>query len=327
MTTSVAYSSFVQQMLTRYGMSTYVVFGNLGNLLVIAVFCQSEQRKNACSLYVLSMAICNLLCLDVAIIPIIYSLDHIDITIASLIGCQMQFYFRHVFFQMMRTYKVLSCIDRYTICSTNVRYRSFSQRKVAIYLIIGFALFWSLAVIFFAWARTIQNDSCDIYNQIYSMIYTIYYMIFAGILPPLLMIIFSVLVMKTLGKLRSRVQPKSEDREYKQSTNILRKRDRNLMKMIFIEVMFYVISTMPFSIYLIYKIITNFSTQNQERKQFESFISYIVQYFILYINTVLPFYIYVSTSSSFRTELKKVFNKFYTFIMRRQIRNERDDVP
>ncbi|CAF4730462.1 unnamed protein product [Rotaria sp. Silwood2] len=133
--------------------------------------------------------------------------------------------------------------------------------------------------------------------------------------------------MKTLGKLRSRVQPKSEDREYKQSTNILRKRDRNLMKMIFIEVMFYVISTIPFSIYLIYKITTNFSTQNQERKQFESFIGYIVQYFILYINTVLPFYIYVSTSSSFRTELKKVFNKFYTFIMRRQIRNERDDVP
>ena len=67
MTTSVSYLSSVQQILTRYGMSTYVAFGNLGNLLTIAIFCQSDQRRNSCSLYLLAMTICNLVCLDVGI--------------------------------------------------------------------------------------------------------------------------------------------------------------------------------------------------------------------------------------------------------------------
>ncbi|CAF1450408.1 unnamed protein product, partial [Adineta steineri] len=75
MTSSLSYLTFVQNYITRYGMSTYVAFGNLGNLLTIAVFSQVEQRRNPCSLYLLSMTICNLVCLDVGIIPIIYSLD------------------------------------------------------------------------------------------------------------------------------------------------------------------------------------------------------------------------------------------------------------
>ncbi|CAF1039998.1 unnamed protein product [Rotaria sordida] len=278
-------------MLTRYGMSTYVAFGNLGNLLTLAVFSQSEQLKSPCSLYLLSMTICNLICLNVGIIPIIYSLDHIDISSQFVIVCQIQFYIRHSFFQMMRTYKVLACIDRYAICSVNVNIRSFSKRKIAIYLIIIFALFWLTTVIFFGWSRTIENGS----------------------------------FMKSLKQLRSRVQPRIEDKEKSQSINVLRKRDRDLIKIVFIEVIFYVISTMPFSIYLIYKMMTDYLIKSRERKQIESFINYIFQSFIMYLNTGLPFYIYISTSSSFRRDLKRIFIKFYAFIMRKQIRYELDD--
>ncbi|CAF4090204.1 unnamed protein product [Rotaria sordida] len=249
-------------MLTRYGMSTYVAFRNLGNLLTLAVFSQSEQLKSPCSLYLLSMTICNLICLNVGIIPIIYSLDHIDISSQFVIVCQIQFYIRHSFFQMMRTYKVLACIDRYAICSVNVNIRSFSKRKIAIYLIIIFVLFWLTTVIFFGWSRTIENGS----------------------------------FMKSLKQLRSRVQPRIEDKE---------------------KIIFYVISTMPFSIYLIYKMMTDYLIKSRERKQIESFINYIFQSFIMYLNTGLPFYIYISTSSSFRRDLKRIFIKFYAFIMRK----------
>ncbi|CAF4706004.1 unnamed protein product [Rotaria sp. Silwood2] len=158
---------------------------------------------------------------------------------------------------MVRTYKTLACIDRYAICSTSIRYRSFSQSKAAIYIIISCALFWSPAIIFFVWARTIQNGSCNIFNEIYLMVYTIYYMIFAGILPPLLMTICTILVMQTLRNLRSRVQPTRHNGGNNQSINIIRKRDRNLMKIVFTEVMFYVITTIPYSIYLIYKVTTD----------------------------------------------------------------------
>ncbi|CAF3329422.1 unnamed protein product [Rotaria socialis] len=227
MTTSVSDLSFIQQMLTRYGMSTYVAFGNLGNLLAIATFCQ----------------------------------DHVDISTQSIIFCQLQFYVRHAFFQMMRTYKVLACMDRFTISSMSVRIRSLNAYKMAIYLIITSSLFWLLALIFFSYARTIQNGSCNIQNVTYLMVYTIYYMISAGLFPPLLIVFFNTLLIQNLKGLRSRIQPIRDNAEIKQSNNMLRKCDRDLMKMIFVEVMIYVVSTLPFSIYLIYKIITDIVIQ------------------------------------------------------------------
>jgi hypothetical protein len=324
MTTSASYLSVVQQMLTRYGMSTYVAFGNFGNLLTIAIFCQSEHRRNPCSLYLLSMTICNLVCLDVGIIPIIYSLDHPDISTEYDIACKLQFYIRHTFFQLMRTYKVLACIDRYALCSSSLRIRSFSRRPMAIRLILISAIFWFLLVIFFGVIRKIQNGSCNIFGSVYSLIYTIYYLIFAGILPPLLIIIFSLLVMRILKQLRRRVQPTAGNNEGGSSRNPIRKRDRDLIKMVFIEVMFYVISTLPFSIYLVYNLITSNIIKNKERQQIESFINYLFQSFIMYFNTALPFYIYISTSPSFRRQCKMVIIRFYAFIMGKEMRQDQD---
>ncbi|CAF4322292.1 unnamed protein product [Rotaria sp. Silwood2] len=82
---------------------------------------------------------------------------------------------------------------------------------------------------------------------------------------------------------------------------------------------------MPFSIYLIYKIVTDNLIKSGERKEVESFINYILQSFIMYFNTALPFYIYILTSSSFRRGLKRIFIKFYSFITRKQIRSEQDE--
>jgi hypothetical protein len=157
-------------------------------------------------------------------------------------------------------------------------------------------------------------------------------MIFAGIFPPLLILIFTLLVMRTLKQLRSRVQPitttTTETGSRNQSMKIvLRKRDRDLIKMLVIEVMFYFITTLPFSIYLIYKMITNNLRKSEERQQIESFINYITQSFIMYLNTALPFYIYIATSPAFRRQCKQFIIQIYAFIIRKQIRKERDDKP
>jgi hypothetical protein len=309
-TTGMSSLVFVQQILTRYGMSTYLVFGNLGNVLTICIFSQYEQRRNPCSLYLLFMTICNLICLDVAIIPIIFSLDHQDITSRFLVACQIQFYIRHVSFQMLRTYKVLACIDRFALSSMQIHIRSFSQVKIAVRLIILSGIFWALIIIFFSFVRTIENGICDIHNDLYAWIYTIYYVLFAGILPPLLIVIFSLLLIRNLKRIRNEIRSIHG--------NILRKRDRDLIKMVLIEVMVYVISTIPFSIFLIYKMITNDYIKSQERKQIESFLHYITQSFLMYFNTVLPFYIYIFASTSFRRALKQIILKFYRCITRKK---------
>ena len=318
---SATYLASLQAIFTRYGMSTYVAFGNVGNFLAIAVFSQREQRRNPCSLYLLSMAIFNLICLDVGIIPIIFSLDHLDITTVSIVACKLQFYIRHASFQMMRTCKVLACIDRFALSSMQVRIRSFSQRHVAIRLITISTIFWALAVIFFSIVRTIENGSCNIYNSLYTAIYTIYYLIFAGVLPPFLIIVFSVLVMRNLSQMRARIQPTRDN----QPTSMLNKRDRDLIKMVLIEVIIYITSTTPFSAFLVYKFISDSSIKSKERKQIESFINYMTQSFIMYFNTALPFYIYAFTSPSFRRQCKRVIVKFYAFLTGKEIRRDDND--
>jgi len=288
-------------------MSTYVAFGNLGNLLTIAVFAQARQRRNSCSLYLLIMTICNLICLDIGILPIIFSLDYTDIRTKYEIACKLQFYIRHASFQMMRTCKVLACFDRYALSSMSVRIRAFSQYKIAVRLIFITGLFWSLFIIQFASKRSIKNQLCSIHNHFYTLIYTIYYLFFAGIIPPLLILIFSFLLMKNLKQMRTHIQSQSPSR--KTTITILRKRDRDLMRMVLIEVLFYFINTMPFSIFLIYRILTKDHIKNKEQKQIELFINYMTQSFLMYFNTVLPFFIYVSTSSSFRRKLTNIFKK------------------
>ncbi|CAF2990296.1 unnamed protein product [Rotaria sp. Silwood2] len=321
----ITYLSSVQQLLTRYAMTTYTTLGNIGNILTIAVFCQSGQLKSSCSLYLLFMTICNFICLNFGTIPNIYTLDHIDIASQYLWACRIQFYIRHAFYQMMRTYKVLACIDRYASCSMNSHIRSFSRRKMAIYIIIGSAVCWLLITIFFSWMRTIENGSCNIFDNVYSMIYAVYHMISAGIIPPSLIAIFTVLVIRNLKQVRTRVQPNGRHTENIKSTSFLRKRDRDLIKMIFAEVIFYVLNTMPFSIYLIYRLIARSLIKSQEQKQIESFITYMLQSFILYFDTAVPFYIYILISSSFRTQLKRVLIKFYAFITRKRIRDGNND--
>ena len=308
----------IQKFLTQYGMSTYITFGNVGNILIILIFSQKNHRKNSCSLYLLFMTICNLICLNIGILPIIFSLDYIDINIKYILVCRIQFYIRHVSFQMMRTYKVLACIDRFALSSMKIRIRLFSQQKIAIRLIILNKIFWLLLVIYFSSIRTIKNYICDIHNNINLLIYTIYYMICSGLLPPLLIIIFSLLLINNLRNMRKNIK----NNEKNSSNNILRKRDRDLIKMVLIEVMFYVLSTMPFSIYLIYKMINDHLIKTEYQINLELFINYLTQSFLMYFNTALPFYIYISTSSSFRREFRKTFSQFYQFLKKNQTRNK-----
>jgi hypothetical protein len=205
----------------------------------------------------------------------------------------------------------------------HAKIRSFNRFKVAFLLIIIGALFWALAVIFFAYARTIQNGSCNIFNDLYSSIYTIYYLIFAGLLPPALILVFSILVMRNLKQMRSRVQPTQETTGGGGKNN-LRKRDRDLMKMVLVEVMIYVLSTLPFSIYLVYQMITSSYVKSKDRKQVESFINYLAQSFLMYLNTALPFFIYIATSPSFRRECQRIPIRFYAFITNKVIRRPND---
>lgn len=300
-----------QEILTRYGMTTYLAFGDLGFFLSLLVFCKSSQRQNPCSLYLLSANTCRFVALNVGLIPIIYNLNHQDPSSNSLIFCKLQYYFRHVPNQMMRTFIVLACVDRYALCNTQPLINSFSRYYVAIRLIPIVIISWLLATIFIIVTQTIENGKCGRFDSVVILIYTIYNLITTGLLPPFAMAIFGYLVIANLKQIRSRIKTNTSGSK---TEGVLRKRDRALMRLTLIEVIVYLTTTIPYTIVLVYSTITASMNKTSERQKIESFINYLAQSFLLYLNNALPFWVYMASSRAFRLEFKNRVVGWHTTI-------------
>ncbi|CAF2795391.1 unnamed protein product [Rotaria sp. Silwood2] len=310
MSLSVSPLVIAQKYLTRYGMTTYVTLGNIGLVFNMLIFSQPAHRRNSCSLYILGMSFCSCIGLNSAIIPIIYALDHPNLLSYSLIFCKLQYYVRHVFSQSMRTFLVLACADRYATSSNRVCIRSFSRYQVAIRIIPLVILFWLSLGIFPAMLYTNNNGECDAQNGLSNILYSTYIMTFLGIFPLVSLITFGILIVLNLKEVRAR----AHFLKNRNAVTILRKRDRNMIRMLLIELIIYICTTIPTTVVLIYKAAVQNKVYSGERQDIESFIFFVGRTFLLYFNNSLPFWIYLSASRSFRLELKNLFFKWFTFI-------------
>ena len=289
---------FIQRCLTLYGMTGYLILGNIGLIINIAVFSQRISSRNPCSLYLLSMSICGLVGLNISTIPYIYGLDHRDAINQSLFFCQIQFYLRHAFNQLMRTFFVLACADRYACSSKEAKIRAFSRDIIAVRLIPLVSLFWLLVAIFPTMLRTLHHGKCDARSGVYDIIYTIYILMALGVFPLVMMSIFGILMMRNLKELRGQT---------------LRKRDQDMMRMLLIELIIYIITTIPNTVMHIYKSAVTNIEKNEERKIIEAFVIYIARIFLLYMSNTFSFWIYLTTSKSYRLEVKTMFIKYFKY--------------
>ncbi|CAF1044435.1 unnamed protein product [Adineta ricciae] len=301
--------NIVQQYLTRYGMTIYTILGDLGLILNIFFFLQTNHRHNSCSLYKLSMSICGFIGLNSAVIPIIYSSYNPDLFISSLFFCRFSYYFRHAFSQMMRTFIVLSCWDHYFVCKNKRFLFSTSLYQISIRLIPSVILFWLFLAIYPTMLYSIDENVCDATKHIDEIMYTIYIFIVLGIFPLVSLITFGLLIRINLQHKRTRIQPADHPTR---SIHILHNRDRDMIRLLSIELLIYTCTTLPNTMILIYKSISNSTVNNLEYHRTKSFVFYFTRSFLLYLNNGLSFWIYISVSHSFRMEFKQLISKFIT---------------
>lgn len=292
----------VEEYFTRYGMTGYLILGNIGLILNIAVFSQRISARNPCLLYLLSMSICGLIGLNISTIPYIYALDHSNPLKNNLFLCRFQFYLRHAFNQLMRTFFVIACADRYACSSKQAKIRAFSRDIVAVRAIPAVVLFWLLIAIFPTMLRTLHDGKCDARSGAYDIIYTIYILITLGIFPLVTLSIFGVLMMRNLKQLRG---------------ENLRKRDQDMMRMLLIELIIYIITTIPNTVMHIYKSAAANVEKSKERELIETFVIYIARVFLLYMSNTFSFWIYLSTSQSFRLEVRTMLIRYAKFFSRK----------
>ncbi|CAF1354659.1 unnamed protein product [Didymodactylos carnosus] len=205
---------------------------------------------------------------------------------------------------LSRYYIVLACIDRFALTSTNVKYRQFSQTKVAYYLIPITALVWFIIPMHIVIFQTIDINRC---TQVgfYLLFFSIYTVIFATIIPPLSMILFILLIFNNLKQIRKRIQPTLTPHQIH-----IKQRDYQLMKMLWLQVSVYICSTLLYPPALLYIAITKDIQKNNTRLAIESLMIFLTTGFLIYINVSMPFYLYLFISKTFRKEYKQIIMKY-----------------
>jgi len=138
-------------------------------------------------------------------------------------------------------------------------------------------------------------------NGIYQWIFSIYLVIIAGIISPILMIIFIYFTLKNLKVLH---QP----RQILNNQSLrLTKRDSQLIRMLLLHVIIYIITTSLYPINMFYEAITQNINKSLERLSIENFILFQTTNFIFYLNNISPFFVYYFVSLTFRLELKNIW--------------------
>ncbi|UJR32397.1 hypothetical protein I4U23_019859 [Adineta vaga] len=279
---------FAQRCLIRYGMTTYLTIGNIGLLLNIITFSQHSFRQRPYSIYILATSICGCIGLNIAVIPYIYSVHHSNYFANFLVYCRVQFYFRHAFNQMMRTFIVIACADRYAVCSDEARIRALSQYQIAIRVVPSVIIFWLIVALLPSMLYSITDDGvCDTAFGVNNIFYSVYLIIALCIFPLVSMTTFEILIITNLKRMRARIQP---NRTIELRGHVLRKRDRDMIKMLLIELILYICTTIPLTVVVIYKAIAGADIYTFQREQIEAFIFFLLRTFIIYINNCLSFW-------------------------------------
>jgi hypothetical protein len=286
---------FIQEMMIRYGMTTYLALGLVGNMCNCIVFIQPINRHKSTSVFFLSLSIIGILHLIWSVSPLIYSLDHIDFVTQSVFYCKMKMYGSHVLGQCLRSIIVLACIDRFIVTRANVRIRALNSVQTAVKLVFITCASWFIIAVHIPILVDISVGVCGM-SGLYKLIYPFYQLMVCTILPPIVMIIFGTLTIHSLYR-RNLVLRRTQ------------RKDRYLMRMVMAEVIVNILTSTPYSIDLIYGVATyNIVDKSAQRLEIESFMNFITQFFAYFIG-VTPFYLFMLISKPFRKEFIRILIK------------------
>lgn len=285
----------IQRNMIRYGSTIYFGLGLVGNICNCVMFTRPSYRRSPSSIYLLYLSIFSIIYLLWSVIPFLYSLNYGDPQTQSVIYCKLRLYGIHVFGQYLRYAVVFACADRFFASHDDSRLRQLSSIGIAVKLLFLMTAAWPIFSIHILILTELRGATCALIG-LYKLIYAIYQITLVGILPPTLMIIFSSL---TIRRLRQRHETQTRAKQ----------RDRQLMRMVIAEVLVNVITSIPFSVNVVYLGVTYHIVDKSVRRiEIETFLSF-ATHFLIYFISVAPFYLFLLTSKPFR-------NQFIRFVIR-----------
>ncbi|CAF1023007.1 unnamed protein product [Adineta steineri] len=289
-----------------------LVIGVFGNILNCLVFLRKRLRSNPCSILFAAASLANIIVMIYFIIPTINSLYNTPLENSNLIYCKLRLYIRNALLVISRAYLSLACVACYAQSSRNARIRELCRTKIVIRIILIVPIIWFIIPLHIPLTTTILNGKCSMWAGAAALYHSIYICFVAAILPTSIMIIFSLLAFKNLQQMKRNVRPISIPTEEKHTQNTekirTQQRDRQLSKMLFVQIVVYMCFTIAYPLNTLYNAIVLIigGSKTTQRTAIENFVLFMTSSFLLNFYSAASFFVFL-TSSAFRKELRQVF--------------------
>ncbi len=246
------------------------------------------------------------------VIPFAYAAYHPNPINTITVVCKIFPYAAQCFTLMYRWLMTMACIDRYMLSSKSNQLRAFANPRIAYRIVLINVIVWFVLPVHNLIFLEIRGSFCG-FPLVPAIIYhSIFTTIFGGILPPLIMIICAVLIRYNLASKQERRQRNIPLQTNLQTAGSLNAHDHQVLIMLFVQVFFYILSTTPWTICLLYTAFTRqITNKSMNRLLIESFIGYLTLV-ATFIYPTISFYIYTLTSKTFRHQLIKTMYSIFT---------------
>lgn len=239
------------------------------------------------------------------VVPVIYGYYYANPITYNVGFCKFRAYFNHITNVSFRWILIAASFDRFALSSPNVRLRRLADVHIAYRVIVVIIAVVSTIHIYMIFVYGIRGNACpNMLSAIGLTAVTIFAMLNASLMPTLLMIVFTLLIRKNLSEKRERRHAlTSQPSAASKNEQILLKRDQQILRMLFTQIIAFFVITIPWMIYSINNIISPYvPDKTADRIAIESFIGNVAGG-LNYIFPSASFYIYTLTSSLFRKEL------------------------
>lgn len=293
--------------LYQYGGLILIVLGTVSSLINLAVFLQKNLRKNPCYIYFIARNIWNIFFIYLSLLYVTLVLGfNIFPNSSNLSYCHFSIYISLLCDTLSPFYLILASIDRFCMTSSNAHLRRRMTCRLACLLSLFGTIFWILfhihALIYSQIVEIKYNSfHCDLQTGLYSTLVTYYLLTIKGILSPILLITFGLLITKNLRTIRRTTPVIHIIRITKISSRI----DQQIVRLLIKDIIVYLLFASITAIVLMYELITQHYTKDFQGEQ--------VEYFIRYISTFcvsIPFcigcYTNLIVSKIFRNEVKYI---------------------
>jgi hypothetical protein len=301
----------LNQNISRYVMGLIWLMGNVGSILNCIVFHQPALRKSPCSMYFLASSVSQFFTFNFALLTRMLTYAFGNKTMyTNLWYCKFRFYLFYIFVAVPRYDIILASIDRYFASSRDALRRQWSSQKMAIRLIIGNIIFWSILYIQVLVFYVNSQTDCLPQNGVYDIFFSIYISIDSGILPLVFMLVFGLLTFNNVRKIKQSIRPtrmRVLNSQPNQMNNISKK-DMQLIKILLNQIILFIIFNIINPCFLLYRTFTINNNKSILRQTVESFLSN-MSYIFVYAGFSLTFVINISSSHLYQKEFKRLIQK------------------